>query len=331
MEGNEKSVIVDEENMAEEEEDIAAQEFEDFLCSELENFEKETIRTKEALMISVASTRQKYQEEASSKDRKHSVSFYTVLDRLLLEFERQLSTTVLPEPLNEWWSYSYIITSYGVKLMMNYNEWTHDYGHGYTCKRATQITVLEVPAKMLSVSEYAAMNGVETVTVRQWIRRAKIRSVVKYGREWLIPELTEPPRGKGYTACRYYWKDTLTELPPKLEFLNNFKNVCIEKCEVGRGYFLLSFNDYISGVYQPWSDTEYKEAEAVESIRHIDGVQIADDGRLIIPEKLRAEIELYLIGNPVIHQTSQYWNHPTSVVDEYGAEYCGFATWIDYD
>lgn len=71
MEGNEKSVIVDEENMVEEEEDIAAQELEDFLCSELENFEKDTIRTKEALTISVASTRQKYREEASSEERKH--------------------------------------------------------------------------------------------------------------------------------------------------------------------------------------------------------------------------------------------------------------------
>lgn len=306
----------------EQEELEADQELADFLCSEIEVFNEESIRTKEALIESVVATRRQYQDEASSGMGRHSASFYAVLDGLLHEFNRRLSIQILPEPLNEWWSYSYSITSYGIKLSMDYYEWRHEHGGSFDCSKGETITIFEVPARMLTVSEYAAMNGVETVTVRQWIRRAKIRCAVKYGREWLVPELAEIPRDKGYKPCRYYWKATLTDLPEKLAYLNHFKNVCITQSENSKDSFLLEFNVFMPNVYSAWNDPDYDPEKAQEVLNEIPDARVSEDGKLIISAKARAELELYLIGNPVVHQFSAIYDSPTDLIAEYGGQYC---------
>lgn len=310
-------------DVMEQEEFEADQELADFLCSEIEVFNEESIRTKEALIESVAATRKQYQDEAASGKGRHSASFYAVLDNLLHEFNRRLSTQILPEPLNEWWSYSYSITSYGVKLSMDFYAWRHNRGGSFDCSKGEAITIFEVPARMLTVSEYASMNGVETVTVRQWIRRAKIRCAVKYGREWLIPELAEIPKDKGYKPCSYYWKATLTDLPEKLAYLNYFKNVCISQSESSKNSFLLEFNIFMPNVYSLWNDPDYDEEKAREVLNGIPDAKVTEDGNLIISAKARAELELYLIGNPVVHQFSAIYDSPADLIAEYGGKYCG--------
>ena len=42
---------------------------------------------------------------------------------------------------------------------------------------------------MITVSEFAELHGVQSVTVRQWIRRGKLRAIKKQGRDWLIADL----------------------------------------------------------------------------------------------------------------------------------------------
>lgn len=327
--------IIIEEDTSEDElhESEAEQELFDFLCSEKDVFERESIRTKEALIESIEQTRKRYQEQAASGKGNHSASFYAALDELLDQFALELLIKKLPEPLNEWWSYSYVITSYGIKLMMNYYEWTHDYGGSFDCSRAGEIMLFEMPAKMLTVSEYAAMNGVESVTVRQWIRRAKIRSAVKYGREWLIPELAEIPKEKGYTPCHYYWKSTLSDLPAKFAFLNEFKSAYIDQDEEDKDKFLLSLSVGIPGVYTRMLDaiagtgTEIELEKIKEVFKMVPDAKITGEGKLIITSKERAEIELYMIGCPVIQcQTLDRHNHQ---IEEIGTNYCGMFLTVD--
>lgn len=77
----------------------------------------------------------------------------------------------------------YEITAFGIELLLNRHEWTHDCGNGYDCQRWKELTLLQIPVKMLTTGEFAQLRGVEDVTVRQWIRRGKIRTAVKYGNE----------------------------------------------------------------------------------------------------------------------------------------------------
>ena len=70
-------------------------------------------------------------------------------------------------------------------------------------------TVLySVPFPILSCTEFAKRCGVNQGTVRQWIRRGKLRSAFKSGRDWMIPATTKPP-GRGFTPGRYRLTDSV--------------------------------------------------------------------------------------------------------------------------
>lgn len=322
------SLAADNQELCEDElKELAADlELEEFLSDEIHTFEHETLRTKSALCESVDKTRQRYHVEAASGNCIHSDFFYSVLDRLLAKFGEELITKTLPEPLNDWWSYSYAITSYGIKLYMNYHSWSHSYEGSFDCSRIGEIMVFDVPVKMLTVSEYASMNGVAPVTVRQWIRRAKIRSAVKYGREWRIPELAEMPKEKRYIPCHYNWKSTLSDLPEKFAYLNEFKSAFIEQDENDKDKFYLSLSVVMPGELSRFMDTDEETSQDAELDRIKDvftdrqDVQITSEGKLILTSKERAELELYMISNPLIQcQTLAHHSHQ---IDEIGTGYC---------
>ena len=63
-------------------------------------------------------------------------------------------------------------------------------------------TLITVECDYLTVEQYSSMLGVEPVTVRQWIRRGKLRHAKKIGRDWLIPDTEDKPR-RGFTCVQY--------------------------------------------------------------------------------------------------------------------------------
>lgn len=84
---------------------------------------------------------------------------------------------------------------------------------------------------MLSVEGYAAEYGVGAGTVRQWIRKGKIRSAIKAGKEWIIPELTELP-ARGYQSASYMYYDRLDNCPEEYSYLHDYSTVIInQNCE----------------------------------------------------------------------------------------------------
>ena len=91
------------------------------------------------------------------------------------------------------------------------------------------------------LEQYAEQYGVESVTVRQWIRRGKIRTATKYGKEWRIPILTEPPT-RGYSPASYSWKQPLTELPKGYEFLVAYDKVLILQIPEAKRQYQLFFS-----------------------------------------------------------------------------------------
>lgn len=284
----------------------AERELEEFLCSEIENFRRESISTKAELRKSVEETRARYQAEAASEERDHSDLFYQVLDDLLEKFKKELYGKNLPEPLNDWWSYSYTITDSGIKLSMDYYSWSHCFEGDFDCSRDGQIVLLEIPAKMLTVSEYAEVHGVAPVTVRQWIRRAKIRSAVKYGNEWRISELTELPKSKGYTSCHYIWKNTLIGLPDKFAYLNKFSGAYFSKDETGNDQYCVKFlfkapselGTLADLMGAGASEDEHKEIKKI--FKRFPDSKLTQEGKLILSGKEREELELYMIGNPLV-------------------------------
>lgn len=286
----------------------------EFLEGEIDNFAKENIRSYEGLIKSIQETKTQYQNEANSGERKHAPAFYSVLDSLLSKFEHRVRCTALPDPLNDWWSYSYEISDSGITLLMNHFSWDH-YGNSYDYRRDEAFVLLEIPAKLLTVSEYAQIYGVEPVTVRQWIRRAKIRSAVKAGKEWRIPELAEVSKERGYRPCLYSWSKPLTDLPEKYAFLSEFQSARFWQDEESNDFFCVELYTNRIGLELESDDGWECLQEGAPAVMIAENnslcltnnilkkylnLNITEEGILRLTAKEREDLELYMISNPQV-------------------------------
>ncbi|MBR6451936.1 MAG: helix-turn-helix domain-containing protein, partial [Lachnospiraceae bacterium] len=127
--------------------------------------------------------------------------------------------------------------------------------------------LLKVSAKLLNVEEFAKRYQVLPVTVRQWIRRGKLRTATKVGTEWRIPELTELPV-RGYRSARYEWSEKLTSLPDTFSYINNYNSA------------------------------EFTQDEKDKNLYHVDFSGDNGDRRINCNIKGREQLELMLISDP---------------------------------
>lgn len=131
-----------------------------------------------------------------------SVSYQ--IEALLFYFIRQIESIEIPE-CTDWWFYSYNFTRFGIELdMCHCEEIVFESKDIYTMTVDETLTISEIQCKMITVSEFAELHGVQSVTVRQWIRRGKLRAIRKQGRDWLIASIAEKPSRK-YKPVTYEW------------------------------------------------------------------------------------------------------------------------------
>lgn len=212
--------------------------------------------------------------EKSSTDGRRTAAYYSTLIGLIDKFIDTLDKSILMEHLEEDWGYRYNITYRGIELFLeHYYEMVIEESDDnsqklYSTDQAYRL--FGVDSKLLTVEEYADRYKVETVTVRQWIRRGKIRTAIKYGNEWRIPELTELPR-RGWSDSSYVLDEDI-ELEKKYEYLRNCQSLWIIQ------------DDYNKKLYQIMLlgiDKEYK-------VMYFD-------------VKEKEQLELYCISSPHIH------------------------------
>ena len=171
--------------------------------------------------------------EIGNVEEGHTESFWRQYLNLLRRFQHEVENTILFVELEDYWCYSYEINELGAKLNLEYIS-DVDYNDFDEDGEPTSISVtpgqtfelVKVPSALLTVEEYATIYNVGVTTVRQWIRRGKIRSAIKNGREWSIPELAEVS-GRGYQSGSYSWTCHLNDLPDEFAFLNEAQSVFI--------------------------------------------------------------------------------------------------------
>ena len=185
----------------------------------LELFNEKHIRNKEQLISEMEFHRNQLKREAEN-DREHTAAYYLVLIELFESLIEKTRHTKLFDKLEDWWAYSYSISSEGGIVELQYYIWVKYDTEGEMVNGIPDqsFTVINMPCRLLTVEEYARLYRVETGTVRQWIRRGKIRTAKKYGNEWRIPELTDVPQ-RGYRAGTYVWSEELTDVPECYEYL----------------------------------------------------------------------------------------------------------------
>lgn len=180
--------------------------------------------------------------QKSQDDTRHSAAYYHVVNELLKKFQKKLVSTRLFTELEDWWAYELTLSYDGIYLFCNHYNFrglAPDNKLDMVCDH--EFILLSVKSELLTVEQYAEQYGVESVTVRQWIRRGKIRTATKYGKEWRIPILTEPPT-RGYSPASYSWKQPLTELPKGYEFLVAYDKVLILQIPEAKRQYQLFFS-----------------------------------------------------------------------------------------
>lgn len=137
--------------------------------------------------------------------------------------------------------------------------------------------LISINPNSFSVNEYAQFYKVEQGTVRQWIRRGKIRTAYKEGSEWKIPELTPPP-SRGYEGAQYKWIKGVDNLPEEYDYLKNY---------------------VIATFYQDIADKSKYYVLFVSRETFI-GNTVKNNKELLLDAKEREKLELFMIGHPQI-------------------------------
>lgn len=203
----------------------------------------------------------------------HTMAYYKgllhLLDNVIVELA---SRNIFTAP--EGWYYSFLITSTEATLSIKHASSVNMDNSRPAPERVEvefdeAFKLMSRPVPTMTVEEYAKANEIEQVTVRQWIRRGKLRSAVKIGGEWRIQEFADTP-SRGYTSVRYYNDKRPLVLPNEYKCqIHNPSYIDILPSKERRGYCQIL----------------------------LDGVPAKLSGELI-PDSEREKIELALISTP---------------------------------
>ena len=264
-------------------------EVDEMICGDYDAFNTsnpDVLRTKEQLLKSIECQIEEFKEQAE-KSTDNQV-YYSCVARLLSQLEEKVKEATFPNSLEDWWYYTYSLYTDGIKLHLSRVEWSTD---ASTIRGNTELCfpLIEVPAKLLTSAEYAAAYGVQPVTVRQWIRRGKLRSAVKFGTEWGISELETPAKERGYTDAWYYWDSTLTDVPKRFDI----------PTDCSAAYFHQHKNN--GKKYDIFFTTQEKMPKGNRFFPlDRDSYWIKDAKRITVTTEEREELELYMISNPLV-------------------------------
>ena len=211
----------------------------------------------------------------------HTLQYYNALSLLLDKvFVEIAARNIFDAP--DGWFYSFEVTNKNAALYIRHVSGIQEDEDGNVVFDIDErFRLINYPVGLLTVEQFASRSKIEAGTVRQWIRRGKLRNAIKVGGEWRIPEITDPPT-RGFTPVRYYNNGHFFSLPKE---------------------FGASFNQHPSVI-------------DIFRVKEEKGYMVLFDyAPAILPQKLltdaeREKLELMLIGNPNITNSA-------SVVDRW--------------
>ena len=182
-------------------------------------------------------------KEQSETDMLHSAGYYYWYDLLLSNMLDKVKRTRFFNRLEDYWHYTLSVGDSGIRIYLrhlNEDAFVNDSGR-VVGSSDESFLLLQEKAKLLSIEEYASTYGVEPGTVRQWIRRGKIRNAEKIGSEWRIPVLSEMPGRSGYKPAYYQWFNGIHNLPEQFAFLKDYVFVGFFRDENDKKHYLVRF------------------------------------------------------------------------------------------
>lgn len=194
---------------------------------------------------------EKLYDDLSAKGKEMEAAIHTVKKRMYETIKGNVNIrTIFPFPKTGEWSYQ--LTIYDDEIIRL--EALHEYGAdtwegigGVLPEDPDSVYLLdEAKPKYISTNEYAKLHKVEPVTVRQWIRRGKLRKVKFINGAWSISEMALPSTERGYES-RYYinLKDNFV-VSDEYKLLEDFDKLYITQNKNNKKKYILEI-DYKNG------------------------------------------------------------------------------------
>ena len=201
----------------------------------LEIFKQNHLFNKDELQQSFSAFIDHYQ---TSDEKEYSTEKRINILELCEKFKNALDKCRLPEMKDNWWFYQYDLTNDGINLTLNFcDDFEVDSDNEIISMTSSEeATMISVKCDYLTVEQYAEAYDVTSTTVRQWIRRGKLRSAQKAGRDWLIPSIADKPK-RGYENVTYFWSHLPLMIRNEFPFLDGYECIYIFQDEQDKSKF----------------------------------------------------------------------------------------------
>lgn len=262
-------------------------------------FNMEALRSKREVVASIEDYILHHKQQDNGEG--YSEEKRAVILDICQEFFKKVQDTDIPELTNPFYCYEYSLKHDGMTLdLVHYSDVTfNEDGMMDSCTLSTVYTLVQINSVYLSVEEYAKLSGVTAVTVRQWIRRGKLRTARKIGGEWKIPSLSDPPK-RGYEPATYHWKSLPAPIQISFPFLPESGSLTLYQEETDKNKFCLYLHNDLTKTADK-KELELKEREKLELmlIACDDvNVELLSDRVMYVPPKRTASIP-YLKQSPI--------------------------------
>lgn len=211
-----------------------------------------------------------YYKETECEESERVRYIIEMLEKMLEEVKKR----DLPQIKDEYYCYIYGIINGMMCLSIHYME---DYeivdGELLPILSYPEEDILEIENDYITVQEYAKLCDVTDITVRQWIRRGKLRNIKKVNGEWKVAALADKP-GRGYEDVSYTWGKLPKELLNKYTFLPMSGEMYITQDEEDKKKYNVTICDY----------------------------ETSDTDKVILSMKEREKFELEIIGCEDVEQ-----------------------------
>jgi hypothetical protein len=182
--------------------------------------------------------------EKLNEDARYSNDIVKNRIQLCEKFVSAVMKSKLPVLSELWWYYDYQFFGSSMELdLCHANEIEVRDDEIGSVISTIERTLITVECDYLNVEQYAALHGVKPATVRQWIKRGRLRRAKKDGRDWVIPNTEDRP-SRDYGIVQYLVeKDTYIE-SDEFPILATCDSIFIFQDENNKDIFICYFNNY---------------------------------------------------------------------------------------
>jgi excisionase family DNA binding protein len=184
------------------------------------------------------------EHEKSYEEPRYSNKVVKNRVKLCEKFIAAVKKCKLPVLTELWWFYEYQFLGNSIELHLSQaNEIEVKNDEISSMTTTVEHTLIKVECDYLTVEQYASMLGIEPVTVRQWIRRGKLRHAKKNGRDWLIPNTEDKPE-RGFHSVQYIIENEAQIESDEFPLLSTCDSITILQNQENKSKFICYLNNY---------------------------------------------------------------------------------------